>query len=106
MSLPTRERELKPNIAVDGVTGLTSLPTRERELKQAGYCARGACCGSLPTRERELKRRQAPPHPRGHVAPHAGARIETGKAPDTAIQIKSLPTRERELKRDWTRDLL
>ena len=55
MSLPTRERELKP--LQQGVSPLPcpSLPTRERELKlvHAGDLAAGV--GSLPTRERELK---------------------------------------------------
>ena len=53
---------------------------RERELKQhLAFCA-GAEWLSLPMRERELKRsvRGKPRRNRYPVAPHAGARIETG----------------------------
>ena len=55
MSLPTRERELKP--ASKRIAGAIaqSLPTRERELKRVHGCVRLTRAWSLPTRERELK---------------------------------------------------
>ena len=99
MSLPTRERELKP-LAITNATILSpSLPTRERELKLFEKVVVGIVCASLPTRERELK-------PACHVvrvarlqvAPHAGARIETSPIFPKKRTPASLPTRERELK--------
>ena len=55
VSLPTRERELKPDEA-GGPTGRKlSLPTRERELKLCLEVDEVGALKSLPTRERELK---------------------------------------------------
>ena len=56
-----------------------SLPMRERELKLAHSNPHNKDYQSLPMRERELK--QTDPARYGlirGVAPHAGARIETG----------------------------
>ena len=79
--------------------GGESLPTRERELKPAYRVRRRSGTRSLPTRERELKRfvRRAG-NRTSHVAPHAGARIETRLRLMDGQKGVSLPTRERELK--------
>ena len=100
VSLPSRERGLKPNedCALDGIfqslpsreRGLkliepysrviihSSLPSRERGLKPEIAAAFLEAKGSLPSRERGLK----PVLPRGlglrgGVAPFAGAWVET-----------------------------
>ena len=79
VSLPARERGLKPVTIGNGQDSLRSLPARERGLKQllAHLDIRNEC-PSLPARERGLK------HPQGLtkevtplVAPRAGAWIET-----------------------------
>ena len=78
MSLPTRERELKQCTGGMGSHTQWSLPTRERELKPLLIADEGGYVKSLPTRERELKRPDKRMRKLGkHVAPHAGARIET-----------------------------
>ena len=56
MSLPSRERELKPSTIASTPKILASLPSRERELKQAGGNQMAEGQRSLPSRERELKR--------------------------------------------------
>ena len=77
-SLPSRERELKRARECRLRVGVVSLPSRERELKRREDFAVVRKVASLPSRERELKR---PPRRsrqlRSHVAPLAGARIET-----------------------------
>ena len=50
---------------------------RERELKHVLLHVCGLFALSLPMRERELKPCRPIPTTRYHVAPHAGARIET-----------------------------
>ena len=74
VSLPTRERELKPALLETARRDAESLPTRERELKPP-RCRRGRRGSrSLPTRERELKHRDGiGGHWRGAVAPYTGA---------------------------------
>ena len=77
-----------------------SLPTRERGLKHAIYCENVVDFKSLHTRERGLKQRaRAGGADRPHVAPHAGARIETARSRSGLRRRgRSLPTRERGLK--------
>ena len=74
MSLPMRERELKPNERGCRGGGGLSLPMRERELKHGYSIHHSQGKMSLPMRERELKRpetgRSSAPVA---VAPHAGA---------------------------------
>ena len=55
MSLPTRERGLKPPSDAAAIPPLLSLPTRERGLKPAIKFAIVMRKVSLPTRERGLK---------------------------------------------------
>ena len=123
MSLPSRERGLKPEVAAALVNVETSLPSRERGLKHADITCIRLARMSLPSRERGLKH-QPPPNPlrQCHVAPFTGAWIETTShtaklyrctvAPFTGAWIEtqtlyqgqrvylsvSLPSRERGLK--------
>ena len=77
-----------------------SLPARERGLKPKHDREYGATQKSLPARERGLKLIFRPPFAVSeHVAPRAGAWIETASGPSTlASPARSLPARERGLK--------
>src|SRR5947209_10369183 len=79
---------------------MLSLPTRERGLKPSSRQVRQRSQWSLPTRERGLKldgRNRYRVHV--EVAPHAGAWIETvSRVVRTPRRTASLPTRERGLK--------
>ena len=55
MSLPTRERGLKPKLYEVYCLPYPSLPTRERGLKHKRSKKHHLLFGSLPTRERGLK---------------------------------------------------
>ena len=78
MSLPSRERELKPTVSSAHVhTRDKSLPSRERELKLSAF-------GVIFYQT--------------WVAPLAGARIETLTIGKNVTSARSLPSRERELK--------
>ena len=82
LSLPSRERELKPDATQKFNVEPSSLPSRERELKQAVEVDGDVVAVSLPSRERELKPLLRPQLPyRRRVAPLAGARIETAHRP-------------------------
>ncbi len=100
-SLPTRERGLKHYIINRDCEGYRSLPTRERGLKHNSRSGQLYLYRSLPTRERGLKQfieRHSSNFT--HVAPYAGAWIETCVKPFTIRIVASLPTRERGLKQD------
>ena len=56
VSLPSRERGLKPGLSVIYSTKYTSLPSRERGLKHRAVAEAVGPEGSLPSRERGLKR--------------------------------------------------
>ena len=74
VSLPTRERELKPDPVEEVRKHWRSLPTRERELKLNLLEAALVDFLSLPTRERELKPPRCIQHPQdAPVAPYTGA---------------------------------
>ena len=77
-SLPSRERELKLRPHGYRTDSQRSLPSRERELKPGSRAINQNVTLSLPSRERELKHPLCQSSLRGeHVAPLAGARIET-----------------------------
>ena len=74
VSLPTRERELKPRDAPARLAQRESLPTRERELKLQSCTQTEIAQRSLPTRERELKLVGGlRPATAAGVAPYTGA---------------------------------
>ena len=55
MSLPSRERGLKPSVSAIMTSSAASLPSRERGLKPGSDCMRTLNNTSLPSRERGLK---------------------------------------------------
>ena len=78
MSLPMRERGLKPLVELRQQPDDMSLPMRERGLKLAIEKGLKVRSESLPMRERGLKLlRIRCKHHHMAVAPHAGAWIET-----------------------------
>ena len=85
LSLPSRERELKPVRGRGLNDKALSLPSRERELKLRYAQHPIALSASLPSRERELKRinTAADDGITQVVAPFAGARVETFRLPSS-----------------------
>ena len=78
MSHPTRVRGLKRQFRHGLDTSVGSHPTRVRGLKQESRTGVVAEIRSHPTRVRGLKLLPCDPYACGlHVAPHAGAWIET-----------------------------
>ena len=73
-----RERGLKLCLCCQKATRLSSLPVRERGLKLRKPKVDGNNVTSLPVRERGLKQwLYGIGFPKSHVAPRAGAWIET-----------------------------
>ena len=120
MSLPTRERGLKPGMARCCIDSTGSLPTRERGLKQVKPASEdsrdvaphaGAWIETGP-QAFIFPDYQVAPHAGAWietfysfilihnppVAPHAGAWIETDAYKTRVFDQGSLPTRERGLK--------